>query len=75
MNPITGTSSTSKSSKSFKPFKLSGAANRAGTAKCNGTKCTYKCDSSYSNAISYLDRELKPIEGFGNIYDDYASFY
>jgi len=75
VNPITGTSSTSKSSKSFKPFKLSGAANRAGTAKCNGTKCTYKCDSSYSNAISYLDRELKPIEGFGNIYDDYASFY
>lgn len=63
INPITNTKG---SSKSFKQI---------GTKKCNGTKCTYKCDSSYSNAISYLDSELKPIEGFGNIYDDYASFY
>ena len=42
--------------------------------KCNGVKCTYKCDSSYSNAISYLDSELKPLESFGNIYDNYAQF-
>jgi hypothetical protein len=63
VNPIINTNSQSKSSKQM------------GTKKCNGAKCTYKCDSSYSNAISYLDRELKPIEGFGNIYDDYASFY
>lgn len=42
--------------------------------KCNGAKCTYKCDSSYSNAISYLDSELKPMESFGNILDNYASF-
>jgi hypothetical protein len=42
--------------------------------KCNGTKCTYKCDSSYSDAISYLEKELKPLESFGNIYDNYASF-
>jgi hypothetical protein len=40
--------------------------------KCNKTKCTYKCDSSYSNAMSYLDSELKPLESFGNIYEDYA---
>ena len=43
--------------------------------KCNGVKCTYKCDSSYSNAITQLDKEVKSIEGFGNIYNDYASFY
>ena len=42
--------------------------------KCNDTKCTYKCDSSYSNAISYLDLEFKPVENFGNIYDTYAKF-
>ena len=42
--------------------------------KCNGAKCTYKCDSSYSNAISYLESELKPLESFGNIYDNYAQF-
>ena len=42
--------------------------------KCNGSKCTYKCDSSYSNAITYLDSELKPFESFGNIYDNYAQF-
>ena len=42
--------------------------------KCNGSKCTYKCDSSYSNAISYLENELKPLESFGNIYDNYAIF-
>lgn len=72
INPITGTNSLSKSSKSS---ISSGTTDRTGTSKCNGTKCTYKCDSSYSNAISYLDRELKPMESFGNIYDDYASFY
>lgn len=60
VNPITNTGGSSKSS---------------GTEKCNGSKCTYKCDSSYSNAISYLDSELKPIETFGNIDDNYASFY
>ena len=43
-------------------------------SNCNGTKCTYKCDSSYSNAISYLDKELKPLEGFGNIQGNYANF-
>ena len=69
INPITNTNGLSKSSKSSRTSKQSG------TKKCNGSKCTYKCDSSYSNAISYLDSELKPIEGFGNIYDDYASFY
>lgn len=42
--------------------------------KCNGAKCTYKCDSSYPNAISYLESELKPLESFGNIYDNYAQF-
>jgi hypothetical protein len=42
--------------------------------KCNGVKCNYKCDSSYSNAISYLESELKPLESFGNIYDNYAQF-
>ena len=42
--------------------------------KCNGAKCTYKCDSSYSNAISHLENELKPLESFGNIYDNYAIF-
>lgn len=75
INPITVTNSLSNSSKSFKPSKSYGTVNSTGTSKCNGAKCTYKCDSSYSNAISYLDKELKPIEGFGNIYDDYASFY
>ena len=45
------------------------------TKKCNGAKCTYKCNSTYSNAISYLDKELKPVEGFGNLYDNYESFY
>lgn len=69
VNPITNDGGSSKSTKSSKFSKTSG------TAKYNGAKCTYKCDSSYSNAISYLDRELKPIEGFGNTYDDYASFY
>jgi len=44
------------------------------TPKCNGAKCTYKCDSSYSNAISYLESDLKPLESFGNIYDNYAQF-
>ena len=66
VNPITNTSGSSNSSKSSKS---------SGTAKCNGSKCTYKCDSSYSNAISYLDSELKPIESFGIINDNYASFY
>lgn len=42
--------------------------------KCNGSKCTLKCDSSYMNAIKYLDNELKPIEGFGNVGYNYASF-
>ena len=42
--------------------------------QCNGPRCTYKCDSSYSNAISYLDQELKPLESFGNIGSNYAPF-
>jgi hypothetical protein len=41
---------------------------------CNGIKCSYKCDSSYMNAISYLDTELKPVESFGNISNNYAPF-
>ena len=41
---------------------------------CNGAKCSYKCDSSYMNAISYLDSELKPLEGFGSIDNNYATF-
>lgn len=49
--------------------------NQSNNKNCNGVKCTYKCNSSYNDAISYLDSELKPIEGFGNIYDNYASFY
>jgi hypothetical protein len=61
INPITNTNNISKSYKESK--------------KCNGVKCTYKCDSSYSNAITQLDKEVKSIEGFGNIYNDYASFY
>lgn len=72
VNPITNGGSSLKSSKSS---KSSGKENNTGTSKCNGAKCTYKCDSSYSNAISYLDKELNPIEGFGNIYDNYGSFY
>lgn len=43
-------------------------------SKCGGVKCSYKCNSSYSNAISYLDSELKPLEGFGNINNNYAPF-
>jgi hypothetical protein len=38
------------------------------------TQCSYKCDSTYSKAISYLDSELKPLESFGNISSDYAPF-
>ena len=41
--------------------------------KCDDDKCSYKCD--FSNVISYLDEELKPLEGFGNIYENYASIY
>ena len=54
-----------------KPLKSS---KQLGTKKCNGSKCTYSCDSSYSDAISYLDSEFKPIEGFGNIYDNYDNY-
>lgn len=36
------------------------------STKCNNAKYTYKCDSSY------LDSELKPMESFGNILDNYA---
>ena len=50
------------------PSKTSSSAN------CGGAKCTYKCDSSYMNAIKYLDGELKPLEGFGNIGTGYAPF-
>lgn len=42
--------------------------------KCNGAQCSYKCDSSYPNAISYLDSELKPLEGYGSTNNNYASF-
>lgn len=48
--------------------------NTSKSQKCNGAKCTYKCDSSYSNAISYLEKEFKPLESFGNILDNYARF-
>jgi hypothetical protein len=41
---------------------------------CGGAKCTLKCDSSYMSAIKYLDGELKPLEGFGNIGSGYAPF-
>ena len=78
VNPIintNGSSKPSKPSKPYKPYKSSKPFKQTGAKKCNGAKCTYKCDSSYSNAISYLDEELKPIEGFGNIYDNYASLY
>jgi hypothetical protein len=58
--------------KHTKSYNQSSKASK--TPKCNGAKCTYKCDSSYSNAISYLESELKPLESFGNIYDNYAQF-
>lgn len=32
--------------------------------KCENTKCTYKCDTSYTSAIKYLDTKLKPIRMF-----------
>jgi len=44
------------------------------SSNCNGIKCSYKCDSSYMDAISYLDNELKPLESFGNIDNNYARF-
>jgi hypothetical protein len=49
-------------------------SNTSNSSNSNGTKCTYKCDSSYMNAIKYLDGELKPLEGFGNIGSGYAPF-
>ena len=63
---------TQKQTKSYNQSSKSSKASN--TPKCNGAKCTYKCDSSYSNAISYLESELKPFESFGNIYDNYAQF-
>lgn len=66
INPIMNSNSINNSNK--KVIK------KTPQKKCNGVKCSYKCDSSYSDAISYLDGELKPLEGFGNIYDNYASF-
>ena len=47
-----------------------------GKTSCGGKTCSYKCDSSYSSAISYLDNQLKPLESFGMLSDSpYASFY
>lgn len=42
--------------------------------KCYGQKCNYKCDSSYNDKIAYLNKESKPLEGFGNIGSGYAPF-
>ena len=36
------------------------------------SKCSYKCDSSYS--INYPNEKLKPLESFGNIDTKYAPF-
>lgn len=54
--------------------KFSIFANPMNNFKTNNSNRIYKCDSSYPDAIGNLDKETKPIEGFGNIYDDYASF-
>lgn len=82
INPITNNisnlskpSKLSKLSKPSNPSNPSNLFNQTGMNKYNGSKCSYKCDSSYSNTITHLDKELKPIENFGTIYDDYAYLY
>jgi hypothetical protein len=69
-NPVSNVPSYLSSNKT----KFKGNKQRPQSTKCNGVKCTYECDSSYSNATSYLNTELKPMESFGNILDNYAEF-
>ena len=44
-------------------------------SKCGGTTCSYKCNSSYMDAINYLNDELKPLESFDNLqFSNYAKY-